>query len=299
MPNYGLGIFTALLAPISHAWSNIIDSQFSNHVFPRLSVLVLFSMLFNLALLPIIVIISPPHFVAPPLLGLIFCISLIEVLYLFPYYWSLKRTDTSVVASLFSVGEVAVPILAFFFLHERLAQLQYVGFALVIISAIALTLDLKKLRLDASFFFMLAASLILAIEAILYKFVYLQGVSWGTVMVAGTFFQVLIILPLALRSGLGPIREGFSKARSAGWLFLGNEFLGSVGNLGNSFALSAIPVTIVKAIGATQPAFVLGYAYLFRKKHSAFFKEKVSRSDAFRKVFFFALTVIGVLLVVT
>jgi drug/metabolite transporter (DMT)-like permease len=162
-----------------------------------------------------------------------------------------------------------------------------------------LTLDPKKLRFNASFFFMLGASLILAVEAVLYKYVYLQGVSWGSVVVYGTLFQILIILPIALYAGFGAIREGFSRIRSAGLLFVANEFLGSTGNLAGSFALSVIPASVAKGIGAAQPAFVLGYAYLFRKKHASFFKEGISKRESAKKVFFFALTIVGVILVAT
>ena len=299
MPSYLAGLLAAFAEPIVHAWSNIIDSKFSNDIFPKLSVLVLFGMCFNLIFLPIVVFISPAHLIPLKLLGLVFCIALIETLYLFPYYWSLKTTDTSIVASLFSLGEAAIPLLAFIFLNERLAPLQYFGFGIIILSAIMLTLDPKKLRFNASFFFMLGASLILAVEAVLYKYIYLQGVSWGSVVVYGTLFQILIILPIALYAGFGAIREGFSRIRSAGLLFVVNEFLGSTGNLAGSFALSVIPASVAKGIGAAQPAFVLGYAYLFRKKHAAFFKEGISKSESAKKAFFFALTIVGVILVAT
>lgn len=299
MSSYLAGILAAIAEPIVHAWSNIIDSNFSNHVFPKLSILVLFGMLFNLVFLPVVILISKPHFISIGMAGLVFCIALIETLYLFPYYWSLKTTDTSIVASLFALGEAAIPFLAFIFLNERLALLQYFGFGIIIVSAIMLTFDRKKFRFNASFFFMLAASLILAVEAVLYKYVYLQGVSWGSVVVYGTMFQILIILPIALYAGFDAIKEGIARIRSAGWLFVVNEFLGSTGNLSGSFALSVLPASITKGIGASQPAFVLGYAYLFRKKHSTFFKEGVSKRESAKKIFFFALTIVGVILVAT
>lgn len=298
MPSYLTGVLVAFIEPVVHGWSNIIDSKFSNTVFPKLSVLLFFGMAFNLVFLPFVMFISPPHLLPLPLLGLVFCISLIEVLYLFPYYWSLRTTDTSVVAALFSLGEAMIPIMAFFFLHERLAPIRYIGFGIIIISAIMITLDMKKIRLNASFFLMLAASFILAVEAILYKYIYQQGVSWGSVVVPATLFQLLIAVPFALFAGKDALIDGFSKMKSAGWLFLTNEVLGSAGNLSGSFAIFALPLSVAKAIGATQPAFVLGYAYVFRKKHSDFFKENVTRSDALRKLFFFTLTVIGTILVV-
>lgn len=297
MSSYLSGILAALAEPVVHAWSNIIDSNFSNHVFPKLSILILFGMLFNLIFLPVVFLISRPNFLSPEMAGLVFCIALIETLYLFPYYWSLQTTDTSVVASLFSLGEAAIPVLAFVFLNERLAPLQYFGFAIIILSAIMLTLDPKKLRFNASFFFMLTASLILAIEAILYKYIYLHGVSWGSAVFYGTFFQIVIILPIAFYTGIKPVREGMSRIKHAGSLFVMNEFLGSSGNLAGSFALSVLPASIAKGLGASQPAFVLGYAYLFRKKHGSFFKEGIKKSEATRKLIFFALTLVGVVLV--
>ena len=297
MPSYLTGVLVAFIEPVAHAWSNVIDSNFSNHVFPKLSVLVFFGMVFNLVFLPFVIVVSHPHLLSFQLEGLIFCIALIEVLYLFPYYWSLRTTDTSIVASLFSLGEAAIPVLAFIFLHERLHAFQYVGFAIIIMSAIALTLDIKKLRFNRSFFLMLGASLILAVEAILYKYIYLQGASWGSVVVPGTLFQILIALPFALSAGKGALKDGFLKIRSVGKLYVINEFLGSAGNLSSSFAVFALPVSIAKAISGSQPAFVLAYAYLFGGKND-FFKEGVSKREGVKKFFFFALTIVGTILVV-
>jgi drug/metabolite transporter (DMT)-like permease len=124
-------------------------------------------------------IVDPPYMLSGRFFGIALIIAIIEIGYLFPYYWSLREIDTSVVASLFSLGKVFIPLFAFFVLSERLALIQYFGFFLIIGSSAALSFDRTKLKLNRSFFFMAIVSLVLMGEAILYKYSFAAGATWG------------------------------------------------------------------------------------------------------------------------
>jgi uncharacterized membrane protein len=128
MPRYLLGIISAFLAPIQDAWANILDSYLSNKLFERITTLVLFSSAFNVVVLPLVWLFARPHFLSARLLMIVSGISLIEVIYQFPYYWSFRKTDTSIVTSLFSFGKIFVPFLAFFAVKERLSIPQYIAY---------------------------------------------------------------------------------------------------------------------------------------------------------------------------
>ena len=300
MPAYAKGIVVAFVEPLFHAGCNVVDHFLSNKVFPRLTTLVFFGSLTTLALTSVTVFFfDPPHALSPQLLLFAFLIACIEVAWLFPYYWSLGEIDTSVVASLFSLGKIVLPLLAFFFLGERLHALQYAGFFLIIFASVALSFDRTKLRLNRAFYLMFAVSIVLAGEAILLKYTFTHGAGWGSVIFTVALFEVLIMsLLLVLTGAVRNLGDDIKKAREVGWMFAANEFFGWAGNAGNSLALTLLPVTISQAITSTQPLFVLLYAYLFKHKRPDFFREQIGAGDIKKKIILFGLTTVGILLVV-
>ena len=300
MPAYAQGILIAFVEPLFHAGCNVVDRFLSDKVFPRLTTLVFFGTLTTLVLTSITVFIfDRPHLLAPHLLLFVFLIACIEVAWLFPYYWSLGEIDTSVVASLFSLGKIVLPLLAFFFLGERLHALQYVGFFIIIGASAALSFDRQKLRLNRAFYLMLGVSLALAVEAILYKYTFTHGAGWGSLIFTVAVFEVVIMSVLMLGAGALPsLGSDIKKAYDVGPLFAVNEFFGWAGNAGNSLALALLPVTISQAITSTQPIFVLFYAYLFKHKRPEFFREQIGAADIKKKILLFVFTTAGILLVV-
>ena len=302
MPNYFVGIFAAFLEPVLHAWSNIIDNHFSNNVFPRLAVLLFFGTILNILFLPIVFLTGGfPSFIPSSLLPFVFLIGLINVVYLFPYYWALRHTDTSIVGALFAFGRIFVPLLAFFFLGEVLAPMQYLGFFIIILSATLLSLDLKTFKLNRAFFLMLLVTFMLAVQAITYKFVFDQGVSWSSVATALVGVEIVIAgIIMFTTTRIKAIVEDVKKIRKNIKLFALQQGVEWGGYAGSSFAISIIPVTVAQAIVSTQPIFILLFASFFSHKFSPeFFKEATHSKEFFRKGMLFLLLIIGTILVVT
>ena len=299
MSAYIFGILLVFFAITLHAGANIIDSNFSNQLFKRVSSIVFFSELVGLVFLPVVIFISHPAPVSLGIAGLILICAAIETLYLFPYYWSFRETDTSVVASLFSLGKIFVPTLAFFIVGERLAPLQYVGIVIIIFSSIALTFDFKQRRLNQAFFMMLGVSIMLAVESVLYKYIFDQGVSWGTVIFWASIFQFLIAASFMFspknRVDLGVARNHI---KSFGYLFILEEALSWFGEVASIVAISLIPVSIVEGVGAAQPLFVLLYALLFKRIYPKLFKESTELNDMAHKSVYFGLIIIGTIVIV-
>lgn len=299
MSRYLFGVLIGFVEPVLHGWANILDNYFSNTVFPKLSVLLFFGTVLNVVFLPIILFFNPPHLLSYPLLAVVAVIAVIDIAYLFPYYWALRHTDTSIVAALFSLGKIFVPVLAYFVLGETLAPVQYLGFALIVCSAIFLTLDMKKFTLNKAVFLMTGVSLALSVQAILYKYVFDAGVSWGSVVTALTLMEVVIAAIVMFSANkLADIIEDFKTIRANMKIFVAQQVLEWGGNVSSSYAVSVLPVTIAQGIASTQPLFVLVYAAIFGRNFATFFKEATHRKEMARKSFFFALTIAGTILVV-
>ena len=61
--------------------------------------------------------------------------------YLLPYFKALELEDASTVVPLFQVVPIFSLILSFLFLHEQLRISQYVGFLLILLSGVALSIS--------------------------------------------------------------------------------------------------------------------------------------------------------------
>ena len=299
MSRYIVGVCVAFLEPILHGWGNILDNYLSNEVFPNLSVLLFFGTILNLLFLPIILFFDPAHMLSLPTLALIAVISIIDIVYLFPYYWALRHADTSIVAALFSLGKICVPVLAFFVLGEQLSLPQYIGFGLIVLSATLLSLNLREFKINRAFFLMLGVSIVLSVQAILYKSVFESGANWGSVVAVITVFEIAISgCIMLLVNRMSAIVEDFRKIGRNFKLFVLQQVLDWGGNVSSSYGVSVLPVTIAQAIAGTQPMFVLAFAVVFRKRFEKFFNELTNRSELTKKIVLFAVMLVGTVLVV-
>jgi len=298
MSEYVIGILAAFAEPVFHAWANILDNYLSNKLFDRLTPLIFFSSVIGLIVLPFIWFLDPPHAVSVMNAAILIVISLIEILYLYPYFWSLRRADTSVVASLFSLGKIFVPLIAFFLVGERLTGLQYLGFFIITAASVLLALDVRKMKLNSAIVLMLLVSIVLAAQTVLLKYVYEHGVGWGTSIVWMTILQVVIAGVFMLTpQNIAEAKKSWSKMKSLGTLLVGIELLSTAGTLGSSYALYLIPVSVAQGIAGTQPIFALLYAILFVRLSPKFFKEYLGKKDIAKKVVLFVITIVGAVLV--
>jgi uncharacterized membrane protein len=256
MPNYFLRVSIAFLEPVFHAWCNVIDSYFSNKVFNKLSIFIFIGTVFNLIFVPIIIIVTHP--IMPPLwaIGILMGISLVGVFYVFSYYWSMRSADASVVASLFSVGKIFLPIMAYFIVGERLTSIQYFGFSVIVISVTVLNFDIKKFRVNKALLFMVGVSLITSLEAVMYKYVFDHGISWGTVTVTEMIMQTVIAGIFAVSCNSFVDWYNTIKLIIKNWRVATiQQVFEWVGNKSETLALSLIPVSVGNGILATTTYF--------------------------------------------
>ena len=290
-----LWLLVAVIEPLMHALANVFDNYFINNLFKKPGTLVFFSSLMNLVFLPLLFLFHLPTVPAWSEMPLLMLLGLISVAYVYPYYRALQSDDTSVVTSLFSIGSIFVPILSFFIIGEVLRVSQYIGFLLIITASSLLTLNLKtRVVSSKALFYMSIVSLILAVEAVTYKYV-LTSIDWVTALTWSTMFSFLFAMPLYFfnKENIHAKAPAFRKSLK---LFALEELATFVGVAAAVYATALAPVTLVRGVASLQPVFVLGYAVLFSKAFPKAFKEKIDGESLKKKILLFALIIIGSLL---
>jgi uncharacterized membrane protein len=285
--------FFALVAIISHGITNFIDNFLATKLFSSKTTLMFYSSLLNLLFLPVLFLFyGLPSIPAIQYWGYIFIIGFIELAYLYPYYESLIQDDTSIVVSLFSIGKILVPILAYLFVGERLGLYHYIGFFIVIFSSFLLTYK-GGLKFNKSLWYMFLCSLLLAIEAVICKYV-LESVDWVSVFTWSTvvsFLLVFLFLISAHRQDIISSKKNFT----ANWkLFVLNEMLSFIGNAFSMLCFALAPLTLVKGFFSLQSVIVLVLGIVGMKLFPKYFKEEITASAIIKKIILFIIMIFGV-----
>jgi drug/metabolite transporter (DMT)-like permease len=293
-------IIFALFEPFLHGLANVIDNYFTNNLFKKTTTLAFFASFTNILFLPVILLLDFPSLITPSQIPFFIILGLTGIGYLYPYYKALQNDDTSVVVSLFSLGKIFVPLLAFLFVGETLEPLQYLGFFVVILSAALLTLNGKhKFRLNNSFFWMILCTLIISLEAVIYKYLF-NIMSWGTGFTWATLFSFLFVLPLIfIKTTRNSIFSQFRTFKANFKLFAFEEFLTFSGSAASTFAISLTSVTLVSAISSFQPVVVLLYALTLGRFFPKVFKEDLTTKNLIKKIILFVIMVLGVIIILS
>jgi drug/metabolite transporter (DMT)-like permease len=254
-----LGIALMFLTIFLYSISNVIESYQSNNLFSQTSIFVFISKAFGILILPIFLF-FPPTVPDNYTLLLIFATSFLEVAYQMPYYLALRNIDTTAVVALFSIKRAIIPFLAFYFLGEVLTTQQYIGFVFIVFTSFVISFDpnSKGLRLNKGFYWMTLASAMLALQSLLYKFNFEQGLSVLNLLFWSTTIELFLSFALLLVTG--GHRELVKKLyilRQNGKSFILNEFLNQTGNILSLFALKILPVSIVEAMYSLTGVFVI------------------------------------------
>lgn len=292
-------LLVAFLNPLLHALANVLDSYLANRLFASKTTLIFYAALLNLVFLPVLFLFTGlPALPTVGSLWLFLLLALVNVGYLYPYYKALEQNDTSIVISLFALGHVFVPILAFLFVGEVLTPLQYLGVAIIILASVGISLErIGRLRMNASLWWMLLCTFILSFEYVLYKLVFIEvdwitGFTWPVV-----FSFVLAFLLLFIPSTRRNIINSAGIFKRNIHIFTLEELTTFLGIAAGTYAVSVAPVTVVKAIMAVEPAFVLLYAILFARLSPGLFKEEIDSATIYRKLLLFGVMGIGLMLV--
>ncbi|MDR2902796.1 MAG: hypothetical protein LBU87_06835 [Lactobacillales bacterium] len=290
-------VLIAFLEPALWSVTNIMDAKISNHIFKKIPTIIFYNILTNIIVLPIIFLLGVPHLPGLSVLPYLFLFCLLDILYLFPYYLAVRRADTSINVAYFSLGEIATPLLAFFIISEKPTVYQCVGFFIIIICNIILSLEKgKKFKINTAFWLMLLVSLINIFQTVLLKIV-LERLDWLSTALWGAVIPIFIGLPFLVfpqvRRDILSQMPVFKK----NWkIFIGNEIISQAAGIVSKFALSFLPVIVYRAIAATQTLFVLGYSGVLRFFGYRYMKEKLDYKNVVKKLICFIFIIFGLIL---
>ena len=291
-------VIAAFLCPLFHAVSNIIDAHLSNNVFRKLPTLIFYNCLTNFFAASMVLVFGLPQWYGWEIMPLLALVGMIDVFYQIPYYEALRRGDTSVVVAWFSLGYVLVPVLAYLMVDEKLSFVQYAGFGIIIAASVVLNIENpRKIKINKAFYLMLLSSLLLSLQAVLYKYA-LEKTDWISAVFYSALFSTLTVfgflMPRIVRLN---IKANFPRYKTKFYVFGLNEFVNQVGTVASIFAMSLLPVVAVESINSTQPLFVLGIGAALYALFGNRFKEDVSTVHLLRKSICFVFITAGVFMV--
>ena len=285
----------AFLSPLFYALSVVIESFLSLAVFKKPIVMVFFVSLTNALFVPLVLFLGIPTWPSGESWAIYCLIAMIDICYLYPYYKALKKTDTSIVSSLFSLGKIFVPVLSFMILQERLAFSQYVGFVIIILASAFLNKkNQDKFRLNQAFYLMFLSSFLLALRICIVKQVLKVDDNYINVLIYPNLISGLIPFTfLIFRQNRKDIGQRAISYRRRFKFFVVIEFLTFLAVSCSTIALSKLSPVISTAIEATEPLFVLTIAMCVNWAGLYQFREN---TGFWKKFCCFILIVLGIVL---
>ncbi len=293
-------IVIAFLSPAFFAGAMIIESYLSNKTFRHPTTMIFYISLMNALFLPLLLLWGTPTVPSPHLFAYYVLLGAINVGYLYPYYQAMKVIDASIVAALFSLGQITVPILSYFWLGERLALAQYIGFVIIIMSSIALSIKGNKIpKLNKAFYYMLFAAIIVSLCDIIEKRILNEDCNWINVVIYPSLISgIMPIAFLGVNKWRKDIIKNFPPYLEKFKIFVLNEFICFIGMSLGIYALSGLSPVVTTSINAVQPIFMLIFCGALSIFACCKIQEKLSYRVVMKKIFCFSLIILGVILVV-
>lgn len=294
-------LFFAFLGPLCWAASTHIDKYLVDRYFQNsdTAVLMVFTALVGVVMLPFIWWFQPGVFLPPPLaIAVMTASGVLYVASMLFYLRAIQSEEASVVAPLFQTTTIFSFLLAWLFLGEMLSWKSGAGLVLILAGVLFLSLDRAvrgfKPRVVLG---MLACTFILALTSVLFKFYAVRDEFWTTTFwtfVGEALFGIAILLIPAYRRQFALLLRTNTRALLA--LNGANELINLGGGLGVRFAMILAPVALVSAISSTTTLFVFAVGTLLSLFAPRLSHEDLSRRNLARKAVAAAIVTAGVLL---
>ena len=282
------------------ALATAIESRLSNGTFKHQTTMIFYISLMNWVFLPLCFIFGLPSIPSEKAMLCYFGLAMIDIIYLYPFYTAMKVIDNSIVGALFSLGQITIPVMSFLFLGEVLSLEQYIGFTIIIMSSVALSIKGTKIpKLSKAFYYMVFASLLRAGYVILEKYVLIDDGNWINMVIYPNIISGLIPFSfLFVRKWRRDIVKTFPPYYNKFKVFALNEFICYLELVAQVYGMSGLSPVVSAAIGATMPMFMLVFCYIGLKKFNIPLNEKITIQQLNKKIFCFILILLGVVLVV-
>lgn len=233
-------------------------------------------------------------------ISLLIFAGILLTFYLWPYFKAMKLEDASRIVPLFQFIPVFTLILSTIILKETLTLKQIIGFILVVVAGISLSaekLEGKMFRPRKALWFMLLASFMYGLVAILFRFVVKEASFWTTLSYeyigSGIGGILLFFIPRVRKSIFAEIQQ----IKSSAGIITFNNCIAIIAQMSESYAVSLVAVPLVNLIGSIQPLFSLGEGYVLTKKFPNIIKEDISKKVITNKLISIVLICCGLYLV--
>lgn len=297
-------LLLAFLGPVSWAVSTHIDKYLVDRYFhdSDTAVLMLFTALAGVALLPLIWWIEPGILKPTPTAMLVMTVS--GILYMGAmlfYLRAIQSEEASVVAPLFQASTLFTFLLGYLFLHERLGWAQLAGGGLIVTGALGLSFQggtrVRRLK-TRLILLMLAATFVLALSTVLFKFFAVRDDFWTTTFwtfVGEGLFGAALLARKSYRRQFAALFR-----RNPGAVVginAANELINLGAGLGVRYAALLAPVALVSAISSTTTVFVFAIGILLTVFFPRLGREDLSAGNLAKKGLGALLIAAGVILI--
>ena len=306
--------FFALIGPLLYATTNHIDKLLLEKYFKEggVGTLMIFSSVLSILIVPFVYIGeiyfhgSSSAFSLGWVNTLTLCtVGLLNILLLWFYLKALEDDEASIVIVFYQLVPVFGYILGYFILGEVLNQMQLIAMAIVILgtSIIAVEIDNEnkfKLR-RKTVYYMLGASLCLALGSVIFKAVAIEENVWVSLfwentmlVIVGIFF--LLFIPSYRNHFLTAVHKNSAAILS---INVTNEVLYMLGNAVMAFAFLMAPIALVLLTQSFQPIFVLAIGIFLTIFFPRLGTEKIESKYILQKLIAILITGIGTYLLLT
>lgn len=214
------------------------------------------------------------------------------------YLYAVRLSEVSRVAPLFYLSPVFIAVLAAFFLGEVFAPVKYLGVLLLVGGAILISLrDISSFHSDRAFYFMCVSAFLLAVSEVLVKYL-LNFTDFWHVFAYLRLGAFIAIIPVSLIY-LSDIRALWmsEKATKKTSVIAVTEVISMFGVLLLTLAASTGYITLVNALAAVQPFFLLLFTVLLSLFVPHILEEVVNRNTVLLKLIAIICMFAGALLV--
>lgn len=299
MQRIGLGLIATTLRAIWSYIDKYLLSKFFNTE-NNLSILMIFSAIIWLFILPIIYYFNPHILQISNIHKFILIVSwAIYIFSLIPYLYALKKEDTSVVIPLFQMIPAISLFIGYVVLKEIPSWQQILWFIIIFISSIILSLDLwakYKFRWK-TFWLMFLSSFLISLNYLLFKIVQIEAGFWTTAFREYMWWWIvwvlLLLIPGYSKSFLRLFKQHKTKIISLNFT---NEILNIIAKLILSYVVTITFLWFAPLVNGFQPFIIFIMWILLTLFFPKYIKEKYSKKIVIQKILCFVLMLLGLLL---
>jgi len=295
-------IVLALIAPLFWAFSNLFDKYALDRVSKNIPDFIFFGTMGSFVVVLSLLSFANLGPISNNLLVLaILGGALINYSYIF-YAKALEKADASSVVPLFQTIPIFVLVLGFLFFDELISKAQFIGFFVVFVGGLVLTIDrsvLRKFKINKGFWLMLPSSLMIAVSTLLADHV-LESVSFITFFTYDLVGFSLAGISLLLYSPWRKtIIKGIKEARPPKYLlYFINDGFDMAGHIFYTFALISAPsAALASVVLGVQPFYVLVLGTLLTLFMPKIIKENISKSEFSQKLLGILIISTGIILI--